>query len=66
MLHADEYNRPTLVFDMIEPYRHWAEWIASQAVHRKYAARRCFRGQRAEGYWLGSFTPGRASSSTPS
>ena len=28
ILHADEYNRPTLVFDLIEAYRHWAEWVA--------------------------------------
>ncbi|HMQ46499.1 MAG TPA: CRISPR-associated endonuclease Cas1 [Saprospiraceae bacterium] len=28
VLHADEYKRPTLVFDTIELYRHWAERVA--------------------------------------
>lgn len=30
ILHADEYNRPTLVFDMIEIYRQWAENTAME------------------------------------
>ncbi|MBL7793381.1 MAG: CRISPR-associated endonuclease Cas1 [Saprospiraceae bacterium] len=30
VLHADEYNRPTLVYDMIEIYRQWAERIAME------------------------------------
>jgi CRISPR-associated protein Cas1 len=28
VLHADEYKRPTLVFDTIELYRHWADSVA--------------------------------------
>jgi CRISPR-associated protein Cas1 len=27
-LHADEYNRPTLVYDVIEPYRVWGDAVA--------------------------------------
>lgn len=28
ILHADQYNKPTLVYDVIEIYRHWAEEVA--------------------------------------
>lgn len=28
IFHADQYNRPTLVYDVIEIYRHWAEEVA--------------------------------------
>ena len=28
VLHADEYNRPTMVYDFIELYRHWPERVA--------------------------------------
>lgn len=28
VLHVDRHNRPTLVYDFIEPYRHWAETVA--------------------------------------
>jgi CRISPR-associated protein Cas1 len=27
MLHADEYNKPVLAFDFIEPFRPWADWL---------------------------------------
>ncbi|MDX2284680.1 MAG: CRISPR-associated endonuclease Cas1 [Bacteroidia bacterium] len=27
ILHRDEYNRPVLVYDVIEPYRIWAEYV---------------------------------------
>lgn len=30
VLHADEYNRPTMVYDCIELYRHWPEEVALQ------------------------------------
>lgn len=28
ILHADQYNRPTFVYDVIEIYRHWMEMVA--------------------------------------
>ena len=28
IFHADQYNRPTLVYDVIEIYRHWVEIVA--------------------------------------
>ena len=31
LLHADEYRKPTLVFDLIEPFRPWADRLAIEA-----------------------------------
>ena len=52
ILHADEYNRPTLVFDMIEPYRHWAEWIAAKLCIEGLLPGDAFEDSEREGYWL--------------
>jgi len=52
ILHADEYNRPTLVFDMIEPYRHWAEWIAVQLCREGLLPDGAFEDSEREGFWL--------------
>lgn len=30
LLHADEYNKPVLAFDFIEPFRPWADWLLMQ------------------------------------
>jgi CRISPR-associated protein Cas1 len=27
LLHADEYNKPVLAFDFIEPFRPWVDWL---------------------------------------
>ena len=27
LLHADEYNKPVLSYDLIEPFRPWADWL---------------------------------------
>jgi CRISPR-associated protein Cas1 len=35
LLHADEYARPTLAFDMIEPFRPWAEELVISACMDK-------------------------------
>jgi len=32
ILHTDRHQRPTLVYDCIECYRHWAEWVALALV----------------------------------
>ena len=52
ILHADEYNRPTLVFDMIEPYRHWAEWIAAKLCIEGLLPPDTFEDSEREGFWL--------------
>lgn len=42
ILHADEYNRPTLAFDAIEPYRIYAENVALRLALRKLLAEELF------------------------
>ena len=32
ILHVDRYNRPTMVYDFIEAYRHWADTVALQLI----------------------------------
>lgn len=32
ILHIDRYNRPTMVYDFIEAYRHWADTVALQLI----------------------------------
>lgn len=35
ILHADNYRKPTLTFDMIEPFRPWVDRIIMEAIFRK-------------------------------
>lgn len=58
ILHADEYNRPTLVFDMIEIYRHWAEAVAFNLCADDRLPEGSFvTGPQDGGIWLGN--PGK-------
>ncbi|MCI4669973.1 MAG: CRISPR-associated endonuclease Cas1 [Bacteroidia bacterium] len=51
LFHRDEYNRPSLVFDMIEAYRVWAEAACLQLFFRRVMNAACFE-QKEEGLWL--------------
>lgn len=51
ILHRDDYNRPVLVFDMIEKYRIWADQVAMQLCFRRLLQREMFEVEN-EGYWL--------------
>ena len=42
LLHADEHRKPTLAFDMIEPFRPWADQVVSRA---------CVQGQMQPGFF---------------
>jgi len=33
LLHADEYAKPVLAFDFIEPFRPWADWLLIEQYH---------------------------------
>ncbi|MCG8330491.1 MAG: CRISPR-associated endonuclease Cas1 [Chitinophagales bacterium] len=52
ILHADEYNRPTLVYDFIEMYRHWAEWTAVSLCIEEQLPSDAFINKDKEGFWL--------------
>lgn len=54
VLHADEYNRPTLVFDVIELYRHWVETVAiSLCQNGQLPTEDAFIESPEGGIWLG-------------
>jgi len=52
VLHADQYKRPTLVFDCIERYRCWAEWMAFDLCVRGRLPAGAFSETERKGVWL--------------
>lgn len=48
VFHRDDYNRPALVFDVIEKYRVWADYVAIQLARQEALSDECFR-QEANG-----------------
>ena len=64
ILHVDRYNRPTMVYDFIEPYRHWADTVALQLIFNGSLPEDAFADvpdfmrdadgdPEAQGFWLG-------------
>jgi CRISP-associated protein Cas1 len=64
ILHVDRYNRPTMVYDFIEAYRHWADTVALTLVFNDYLPKDAFADvpdfmrdpegdPEAQGFWLG-------------
>ena len=64
ILHVDRYNRPTMVYDFIEPYRHWADTVALQLIFNDGLPEDAFADvpdfmrdpegdPEAQGFWLG-------------
>ena len=49
ILHADEYKRPTLVFDQIEIYRQWADRTAFEMASQGHLSPDTFVDTEAEG-----------------
>ncbi len=61
ILHVDRYNRPPMVYDFIEPYRHWAEIIALDLAIEDAVPEDAFTtlpDDEKSGYWLGSKAKG--------
>ncbi len=63
ILHVDRYNRPTMVYDVIEAYRHWADTVALTLVFNDYLPKDAFADvpdfmrdaegdPEAQGFWL--------------
>lgn len=52
VLHTDRYNRPTLVFDVIDQYRHWADEAAIRLFLADLMPVSCFMEGTKEGLWL--------------
>jgi CRISPR-associated protein Cas1 len=55
ILHRNEYNRPSLVFDVIEVFRHWADYVAFTLALRNSIDNDTFFLVQEDGtFWLDS------------
>lgn len=52
IFHRDEYNRPVLVYDLIEQYRIWADAVALQLCFRRLLEEDFFNKNDKGAYWL--------------
>ncbi|MCR9290715.1 MAG: CRISPR-associated endonuclease Cas1 [Bacteroidetes bacterium] len=43
IFHRDDYNRPALVFDVIEKYRIWIDYVVIQLCRQEAMSEECFR-----------------------
>ncbi|MDG1432385.1 MAG: CRISPR-associated endonuclease Cas1 [Saprospiraceae bacterium] len=43
IFHRDDYNRPALVFDVIEKYRIWIDYVVIQLCRQSAMSEECFR-----------------------
>ncbi len=61
ILHVDRYNRPPMVYDFIEPYRHWADIVALDLALEDAIPTDAFAllpDDETAGYWLHSKAKG--------
>jgi CRISPR-associated protein Cas1 len=52
VLHTDRYNSPTLVFDVIDQYRHWVDEIALDLFLKQAMPYSYFKEAPKDGLWL--------------
>lgn len=52
ILHRDEYNRPVLVFDVIEIYRIWIDYVVCNLMMQKVVTDEFYSVQADGSYWL--------------
>lgn len=53
VFHRDEYNRPVLVYDCIEPYRVWADYVVLRLCMEQAMYIEFFEVYDDGAYWLG-------------
>lgn len=51
IFHRDDYNRPALVYDVIEKYRVWVDYVVVQLARQEAMSEECFR-REGEGVYL--------------
>lgn len=51
-MHAEEYDRPALTFDLIEPFRPWVDALLLRLCHENALDPRHFE-PRDGGWWVG-------------
>ena len=52
IFHRDDYNRPVLVFDVIERYRIWADYVVISLAIQKVINNDCYQIKEDGSYWL--------------
>jgi CRISPR-associated protein Cas1 len=52
VFHRDDYNRPVLVFDVIERYRVWADYVVISLAMQEIITEDCFSIRDDGSYWL--------------
>lgn len=52
VFHRDDYNRPVLVFDVIEKYRVWIDYVVVNLAIQKAIGEECFSVGKDGSYWL--------------
>lgn len=52
VLHRDDYNRPVLVYDVIELYRVWVEYVVYSLVAQRAVTEECYSVREDGSCWL--------------
>ncbi len=52
VFHRDDYNRPVLVFDVIEKYRVWIDYVVVNLAIQKAIGEECFSVGKDGSFWL--------------
>lgn len=52
VFHREDYNRPVLVFDVIEKYRVWVDYVVINLAIQKAITEDCFSKSDDGSYWL--------------
>jgi len=52
IFHRDDYNRPVLVFDVIERYRIWADYVVMSLAMQQVINDDCYQVKEDGSYWL--------------
>jgi CRISPR-associated protein Cas1 len=54
VLHREDYNRPVMVFDVIEKFRIWIDYVVTKLVMTKAINEDCYSIKEDGSYWLES------------
>ena len=52
VMHREDYNRPVMVFDVIEKYRVWIDYVVIKLLEQKVINRDCYSIKEDGSYWL--------------
>lgn len=52
VMHREDYNRPVLVFDVIEKYRVWIDFVVYKLLEQKVINEDCYSIKEDGSYWL--------------